>query len=901
MPKTGDAVICTVVMFAAFACFAAGGVADFKKTVQRRVEPAAVETRIPGRTLVDFGEEAFGFLELVPPAGARGPYEVRLGEMVKSDGSVNMNPGATIRAARVTGSVDTDGVVRVPLVADRRNTSGGREGGAILIPPEHGVIMPFRYVEVMKAPFEITKETIRMVAVNYPMDLSESSFACSDERLNRVYELCRHTILVSSFAGLYVDGDRERIPYEADAYINQLSDYAVHSDYSLARASHVYLMKHPTWPTEWKQHSIFMAWADWMWSGDTGALEEFYGQLRGDRLMERFRRDSDGLLATGGERIPGKLVNANGAADIVDWPHCERDGFVFMEVNAVVNAFYYRNLLQVSEFARILGKSGDAEFYGSRARAVRKACNEAFFDERRGVYRDGIGTDHASLHANAAALAFGLVSGPDAKRVAAYCISKGMACSVYFAQYLLEGLFNAGEADAAIALMTSDGDRSWLGMLEQGATTTMEAWSVKYKPNLDLCHAWGTAPLNIISRYVLGVTPLEPGFAKIRVRPQVGSLARVEGTVPTAKGAVKVRIEDGVLALDLPAPARVEWRGAVRDVPAGKVVMSSGERTVVGAPSFFQGCSTGSENRDASLLVGTYNIRLMKGDKDTPNAWDERKDDLVDEIRRLDMDVFGMQEVFPEQAFFITNSLPQYVVVGEYREADRVSGEASPVCCRRDRFEVLKSGTFWLSETPDVPGVKGWGAACPRICSWALLKDRRSGASFVFANTHTDHKSELARKEGMLLVIRRMREFAPEGTPIVFTGDHNCRETEEPALAVGAILTNALYAWETPPTGPWRASNGGAWRDSEYSTVDALKLQPHVRNARKGSPDADKDRNGGHKWEDCGARIDYIYVSRDVKVKSYETHGDQRPGKQLYPSDHFPVSARIELPAPAGE
>ncbi len=115
----------------------------------------------------------------------------------------------------------------------------------------------------------------------------------------------------------------------------------------------------------------------------------------------------------------------------------------------------------------------------------------------------------------------------------------------------------------------------------------------------------------------------------------------------------------------------------------------------------------------------------------------------------------------PEQAFFITNSLPQYAVVGEYREADRMSGEASLVCYRKDRFEVLRSGTFWLSETPDVPGVKGWGAACPRVCSWALLKDRRSGASLTFANTHTDHKSEFARKEGMLLVIRRMREFAP--------------------------------------------------------------------------------------------------------------------------------------------
>ena len=561
--------VSVVVALTSACCLASGIVSTPLKTVQRRVAPVSVTHPIEGRTLADFGKMAFGFLEFVPPPGARGEYEVRLGELVKLDGSVNMKPGATIRAARVTGRIETDGVVRVPLVADRRNTNGGREGSAILIPPEHGVIMPFRYAEVFRAPFAITKDTIRMVAVNYPINMAESSFSCSDERLNRIYDLCKHTILVSSFAGLYVDGDRERIPYEADAYINQLSDYAVHSDYSLARASHAYLMEHPTWPTEWKQHSIFMAWADWMWSGKTDALAEFYDPLRNVKLLEKYRRASDGLLVTGGERPRGKAVRANGAADIVDWPHGERDGFVFTEVNSVVNAFYYRNLLQIAEFALALHKPEDAGFYGHRARDVRKAFNDAFFDAKRGVYRDGIGTDHASLHANAAALAFGLVHKGEQKRVAQYCISKGMACSVYFAQYLLEGLFKAREADAAIALITSSGDRSWLGMMEYGATTTMEAWAVKYKPNLDLCHAWGTAPLNIISRFVLGVTPMEPGFGKIRVCPQPGSLGRVDGTVPTAKGSVRVSIEEGVLTLDVPAPARVEWNGKMHDVPAG--------------------------------------------------------------------------------------------------------------------------------------------------------------------------------------------------------------------------------------------------------------------------------------------------------------------------------------------
>lgn len=298
---------------------------------------------------------------------------------------------------------------------------------------------------------------------------------------------------------------------------------------------------------------------------------------------------------------------------------------------------------------------------------------------------------------------------------------------------------------------------------------------------------------------------------------------------------------------------------------------------------------------DTVLKVGTYNIRLQPGDKKTPNDWEARKIDLINLLRRMDLDAFGLQEVCPGQAEYITNNLPQYVLVGEHRNANRVSGEASPVLYRKDRFDALKCGTFWLSETPDVPGLKGWGAACPRVCSWMWLKDRKTGKTFCFANTHTDHVSALARKEGMLLIIRRMHEFAPPGTPVIFTGDHNCRENEEPAQAVSKLLKNALYLTETPPTGPWRTFTGWKWREKEYSTTAALKLAPHVRNARMGSPDADKRTNGGYVWEDCGARIDYIYVSDGIRVKSYATRDDPRPGTKLYPSDHFPITAVIEL------
>lgn len=309
------------------------------------------------------------------------------------------------------------------------------------------------------------------------------------------------------------------------------------------------------------------------------------------------------------------------------------------------------------------------------------------------------------------------------------------------------------------------------------------------------------------------------------------------------------------------------------------------------------GCRMPSAADEAPIRVGTYNIRLSGGvshvaDAGTPNTWEQRKADLVALLRSLDLDVFGLQEVCPDQAAYLRENLPGYTFVGEHRNADRKSGEASPVCYRTSRFEELKAGTFWLSETPDVPGLKGWGAACPRVCSYLVLRDRKTGRRFCFANTHTDHVSAKAREQGMLLIIERMKEFG-EGCPIVFTGDHNCRETEAPSRAVSKLLANALYETKTPPQGSWRTFNGWKWRDREYPAADALKLPENVRNARKGSPDAEKDKNGGHVWEDCGARIDYIYVSPGTKVLDYSTRADARPGQKLYPSDHFPIVATV--------
>ena len=113
-----------------------------------------------------------------------------------------------------------------------------------------------------------------------------------------------------------------------------------------------------------------------------------------------------------------------------------------------------------------------------------------------------------------------------------------MACSVYGAQYLLEGLYQYGEADYALQLMTSTGDRSWWNMKRAGSTLTMEAWDMKYKPNADWNHAWGSAPANIITRHLWGITPTQPGFSGAQIKPQLGYLTYSSIKVPTIRGPI---------------------------------------------------------------------------------------------------------------------------------------------------------------------------------------------------------------------------------------------------------------------------------------------------------------------------------------------------------------------------
>lgn len=540
---------------------------------QHQVKPVRIATNSVGHVFVDFGKDAFGWVEFVPPREMdKGDFILHIGEKANGD-RVDTNPGGTIRYAKVRGALTSHSVYRVPFIADARNTGPA----AVKLPKEQGVIMPFRYVEVEACPYPVTSDTIRQIVVNYPFDDTASSFACDDANLKRVYDLCKYSIKATSFAGVYVDGDRERIPYEADAYINQLCHYSVDREFTLARYSHEYLMAHPTWPTEWKQHSIMMAWTDWMYTGNTESLARCYDDLKKQKLLASCAREKDGLLVTGGPNAP----TDTGLRDIVDWPAGERDGFDFKPVNAVINAFHCLNLRQMADLAAALGKTDEAADFTAKAERAAQAFQTVFFNSERGCYVDGEGSTHSSLHANMLPLAFGLVPEAERPRAAAFVRSRGMACSVYGAQYLLEALFLSGNETAAIDLMRRNDTRGWMNMLRAGSTITMEAWDMRFKPNSDWNHAWGAAPANIIPRYVLGVRPLTPGFGKILICPQSGDLDEIKGVVPTVRGpvSVEVRVEPSTsYALTVCVPANTTARIEVPASDAEGVWTLDGKR-----------------------------------------------------------------------------------------------------------------------------------------------------------------------------------------------------------------------------------------------------------------------------------------------------------------------------------
>jgi endonuclease/exonuclease/phosphatase family metal-dependent hydrolase len=256
----------------------------------------------------------------------------------------------------------------------------------------------------------------------------------------------------------------------------------------------------------------------------------------------------------------------------------------------------------------------------------------------------------------------------------------------------------------------------------------------------------------------------------------------------------------------------------------------------------------------------TFNVRLDYAG-DGPNNWQYRKDAAAKVVNMYDIDIMGGQEVLNNQLNDFLERLPEYGAIGVGRDDGKNKGEFSPLLYKKDRFTAEKSGTFWISQTPYIAGSMGWDAACTRVASWAVLKDKKSGKSIFAINTHLDHEGLTARKEGANLLIAKINELAG-GLPVVLTGDFNDLPTSD-AVKTITDITKKGYLIDSKSVAS--RISGSDWTFHDFGRLPVDKRE----------------------------RIDYIFVSKQVNVSDYKVLQDTL--NSVFVSDHKPVYTRLSI------
>ena len=259
------------------------------------------------------------------------------------------------------------------------------------------------------------------------------------------------------------------------------------------------------------------------------------------------------------------------------------------------------------------------------------------------------------------------------------------------------------------------------------------------------------------------------------------------------------------------------------------------------------------------LNIMTFNIRY-DNPGDGASSWQYRKENAMKMICFQEVDVLGIQEVLVNQLKDITGQLTQYNAVGVGREDGKEKGEFSPILYNKNKFTLIKSGYFWLSETPEKPS-KGWDAACERIATWVQLKDKGTGKKVFVMNTHFDHIGQVARQESVNLIKAKITQLS-EGLPQIFMGDLN-------ADPESSVVTSLLKA------------------DKLITLLDSKKIASVVYG-----PNWTFHDFGKIPFKDRPL-IDYILVNKGVAVKKYGVLAETL--NETFLSDHTPVFIKISL------
>lgn len=256
----------------------------------------------------------------------------------------------------------------------------------------------------------------------------------------------------------------------------------------------------------------------------------------------------------------------------------------------------------------------------------------------------------------------------------------------------------------------------------------------------------------------------------------------------------------------------------------------------------------------AQMNVMTYNVRYAN-ENDGENSWSQRKNRITNQIKFFEPDIFGVQEALLMQMEHFKENLQGYEYLGVGREDGQEQGEFSAIFYKAEKFRVLKTETFWLSETPTQPSI-GWDAAYGRICTYALFQKQKSKKKFWVFNTHFDHMGEKARENSVALILKKIEQLNEENYPVILMGDLNLEPDSEPIKLISETFEDSRRVAKNVTFGP-------------EGTFNAFEFHTPVTR-----------------------RIDYIFTKK-VDVLKYAVLTDSDDLK--YPSDHFPVFVKLQF------
>ncbi len=257
-----------------------------------------------------------------------------------------------------------------------------------------------------------------------------------------------------------------------------------------------------------------------------------------------------------------------------------------------------------------------------------------------------------------------------------------------------------------------------------------------------------------------------------------------------------------------------------------------------------------------SVSVMSFNIRLDVA-SDGENRWDARKDRVTGLVNFYEPDFVGGQEVMFHQLNYMLQNMNGYAFIGVGRDDGKTKGEFSCIFYKKEKYDLIRQSTFWLSSTPDTVS-KGWDAAIVRVCTYGLFRSKKTKQLFWVFNTHFDHMGEQARSESAKLIFSKIQRINTKNYPVIVTGDFNSKPDAAPAQFMMANMNNARDISKLV------YGNADTW--------NGFKFQ--------------------EKPDGC---IDYIFVAKDkrVSVSKFATITDSYDMK--YPSDHFPITATINI------